>query len=193
MIQAVGGHGNAGSGGGSGGRIAVYYNNKLTHYPYLGRIEVQGGSATNGGEPGSSGTVYLKHVDNDYSILQIDNKGQKSATDEIPHTGNRVNLAGGNLDRQLLYTAPNGITVRTGCSLHPCSNCQGCQMYSLAHLFDRTYSTHPCHVFLSACSSAHLNFDLVKSRFIKYIRLYPTCNYKTDLKVSGFIHTNLKY
>lgn len=185
MLQAIGGHGNAGSGGGSGGRIAVYYNNKETHYPYRGKIEVHGGSATKGGEAGSSGTVYLKHTDNDYSILKMDNKGQKSSSDEIPHAGRRLNLAGGNLNRLLSYTAPNGVTVRTGCFIHPCSNCKACQMFSLAHLFDQTYSTNPCHMFLSACKSAHLNFDLKKSRFINYIRIYPSCNYRADFKVSS--------
>jgi len=185
MIQAVGGHGNPGSGGGSGGRIAIYYNNKITHYPYLGKIEVQGGSATSEGEPGSSGTIYLKHVDDDYSILKIDNKGQKSTSDEIPHTSSRVNLAGGKLDRLLSYTAHNGMNVRTGCSLHSCSNCQACQMYSIAHLFDRTYSADPCHIFLSGCSSAPLHIDLMRSRYINYIRIYPACNYRTDFKVSN--------
>lgn len=162
----------------------MYYNNKETHYPYRGKLEVHGGSATDGAEAGSSGTVFLKHTDNDYSILKINNKGQKSTSDEIPHTGQRINFVGGNLDRGLSYTAPNGINVRTGCNLHPCSSCQSCQMYSLAHLFDQTYTEDSCHIFLSACRSAHLNFDLKRPMFISNIRIYPSCSYRTEFKVS---------
>lgn len=152
---------------------------------------MQGGSSTNGGEPGSSGTVYLKHTDNNYSVLKVDNKGQKSSSDEIPHEGRRVNLAGGNIDRGMSYTASNGVNVRTGCSLQPCSPCRSCQMFSLAHLFDQTYSTDSCHVFLSSCKSAHLNFDLRKSMFINHIRIYPLCNHQTDFKVSMTCRTTV--
>lgn len=162
----------------------MYYSNKITHHPYRGKLDVYGGSAKAGGEPGASGTVYLKHTDNNYTILKVDNKGQFSSDDEIPHLSQRLDLAGGNLDRSLTYTAPNGVSVTTGCFLHPCRSCGSCQSYSLAHLFDQTHSTSSCHFFLSACGSAHLNFNLKRSHFINYIRIYPSCNFKTDFKVS---------
>ena len=50
--------GGNGRGGGSGGRIAMYYN--ATHYE--GDYSAQGGQGS-GGEDGAAGTVYLKLTD----------------------------------------------------------------------------------------------------------------------------------
>jgi hypothetical protein len=187
-IQAIGGTGNAGSGGGSGGRIAAYYSNKYTHHPYRGTFDVYGGKGVSGAEAGASGTVYLKHLETGHSILKVNNNRQKSLTDEILNDGERLKLYGGNVYHSQRYTSPSGVIVTTSCNIADCHNnvhpyCGYCQYYALAHLFDQTYSSGRCDVFVSKCRSANLVFDLKSSLFINHIRVYPSCSYRTNFQV----------
>lgn len=186
-IQALGGTGNAGSGGGSGGRVAAYYSNKYTHHPYRGSYDVYGGKGISGAEAGASGTVYLKHIESGHSILKVNNNEQKSLTDVISNEGERLELSGGNVDRSQSYKSPSGVTVTTNCAIADCywshGSCSSCQDFSLAHLFEQTYSSGRCDIFVSRCSSANLVFDLKRLMFVNHIRVYPTCNYPSNFQV----------
>ena len=180
IIQSRGGSGSAGSGGGSGGRIAVYYSNNDTHHPYRGKFDTSGGSATPGAEAGAAGTAYLKHTGSGFSTLRLDNNGQRSLDDEIPNNGRLLDLSGGSPSRSQTYTAPNGVTVTSSCSLYPCgcyscTPCHSCQVWAIAHLFDQVLSTGECDFYLSNCQYTKLTFDLKASMFINHIRLYPYC------------------
>ena len=178
VIQSNGGSGAAGSGGGSGGRIAVYYSNNDTHYPYRGKFDTSGGNATSGAEAGAAGTVYLKNTRSGFSTLRVDNNGQKSLDDEIPNGGRLLDLSGSSPSRSQSYTAPNGVTVTSGCSLYVCNNyvCESCQDWAIGHLFDHGLSTSRCHSYLSRCQYTKLTFDLKTSLFLNHIRLYPYCS-----------------
>ena len=71
----MGSRGAAGTGGGSGGRVAIYHANELIHQPFRGQLEAYGGTATSGGEPGAAGTIYLKNTVTNHTVMRIDNKG----------------------------------------------------------------------------------------------------------------------
>ena len=178
VIQSHGGSGAAGSGGGSGGRIAVYYSNNHTHHPYRGKFDTSGGNATSGAEAGAAGTVYLKNTGSGFSTLRVDNNGQKSLDDEIPNGGQLLDLSGSSPSRSQSYTAPNGMTVTSGCSLYVCNHygCESCKDWAIAHLFDHGLSTSRCHSYLSHCQYTKLTFDLKTSLFVNHIRLYPYCS-----------------
>ena len=177
VIQALGGSGGSSTGGGAGGRIAAYYVNNHTHEPYRGSYDVYGGDANQDAEAGASGTVFLKHTGNDYSILRVDNKGQEAKDNRIENDGYRLDISGGNRDRAGVYTAASGVTVTTSCGIRSCDkNCPSCQRFALAHLFDETYSAQDCHSFSSHCTSTKLTFNLRRSVFINHIRVYPICN-----------------
>lgn len=189
IIQSRGGSGTAGSGGGSGGRIAVYYSNNDTHHPYRGRFDTSGGSVTSGAEAGASGTAYLKHTGSGFSTLRVDNNGQRSLDDDIPNAGRLLDLSGGNIDQSTSYRAPNGMTVTSSCSLKQssCRNpCYNCRDYAMAYLFDQSFSTTSCvGYFLSNCRYTKLTVDLKKSLFINHVRVYPYCSgTRPNFKVS---------
>ena len=180
IIQSRGGSGTAGSGGGSGGRIAVYYSNNDTHHPYRGKFDTSGGSVTSGAEAGASGTVYLKHTGSGFSTLRVDNNGQRSLDDEIPNAGRLLDLSGGHVGQSTTYTAPNGMTVTSSCSIKQPSSCRNpcynCRDYSLAYLFDQSFSTSGCAgYFLSGCRYTKLTVNLKSSLYINHIRFYPFC------------------
>ena len=194
IIQSRGGSGSSGSGGGSGGRIAVYYSNNDTHHPYRGKFDTSGGSATSGAEAGASGTTYLKHTGSGFSTLRVDNNGQRSLDDEIPNSGRLLDLSGGSPSRSQSYTAPNGVTVVSSCSLRYCYPCHSCQEWAIAHLFDQVLSTGACDTYLSNCQYTKLTFDLKKSMFINHVRLYPYCSgarpkfrVSRDITISNYV------
>lgn len=180
VIQSKGGSGTAGSGGGSGGRIAVYYSNNDTHHPYRGKFDTSGGSVTSGAEAGASGTVYLKHTGSGFSTLRVDNNGQQALDDEIPNAGVLLDLSGGRADQGTTYNSPNGMTVTSSCAIRSplCHNpCHSCRDYSIANLFDQTFSTSSCAgYFLSGCHYTKLTVDLKSLLFINHIRFYPFCS-----------------
>ena len=57
-------------GGGAAGRIAIYMWANRTYY---GSYEAHGGSASNGGEPGGPGPIFLYHKYHNHSTLYINN------------------------------------------------------------------------------------------------------------------------
>ena len=184
-IQCLGGTGKPGSGGGSGGRLTVYYSNKHTDHPYRGGFDVYGGKGLSGAEAGASGTAYLKHLGTGHSILKVNNNNQKSLSDRILNEGVKLELSGGVTDNTQRYTSASGVTVTTGCVLHSCAdgNCHSCRYYSLAHLFDQTYTSAACETFQSNCRTTNLVFDLKQLFFVNHIRVYPLCTTRTDILV----------
>lgn len=135
-----------------------------------------------GGEPGASGTVFLKHVVRSHTILRVDNKGQQALDSEIHNSGYRLDLSGGNIDRSKTYTAANGITVTSSCSIycHPGSYCTPprgvCYHYSLSYLFHQKFTSSICDYYLAACTQPKLTFDFKKLYFVNHIRVYPLCS-----------------
>ena len=90
-VKANGGDGyrdpSRGGGGGSGGRIALYYQKGF----FDGVLEAAGGSGDV--ENGAAGTVYVEKAGNSsaraYRTLKVDNKGRSPLTERI----NQVNDA----------------------------------------------------------------------------------------------------
>lgn len=77
-IEADGGAGGAdGGGGGSGGRIAVHYG----HISFTGAITAFGGNSTV--EAGAAGTIFTWDLQRNFRKLEVKNKGQKPATEDI--------------------------------------------------------------------------------------------------------------
>ena len=62
-------------GGGAAGRIAIYMWANRTYY---GSYEAHGGRASNGGEPGGPGPIFLYHKYYNHSTLYVNNNGLKS-------------------------------------------------------------------------------------------------------------------
>ena len=114
-IQAVGGIGDIlrGGGGGSGGRIAIYHNTHKAQSPYRGSLDIWGGDANQGTEPGASGTVYLQNIRSQKSILRVDNKERKQISEdiEIPNEGHRLDLFNPSLRGKSLSYSTNGFIV----------------------------------------------------------------------------------
>ena len=142
-----------------------------------------------GGEHGASGTVYLKHMLSNYTILRIDNKGQQALDSEIHNSGYRLDLSGGTMDRSTIYTAASGVTVTSSCGIYCYSYCSppitSCHYYSLAYLFHQRFSSSACYYYLAACTHPKLTFDFKKEYFVNHIRVYPLCSSgMADFKVS---------
>ncbi|XP_070535283.1 uncharacterized protein [Ptychodera flava] len=183
-IQTLGGTGDISIGGsGSGGRIAAYYANNVTQGFYNGNFDTYGGRVCCIAESGAAGTVFLKHTEDDYTKLLVDNNGRSAVWDEIENIGQRLDLTGGSYSASPTYTAANGITV-TSSHNHYSSN-------SLATLFDQTMNSVTGQYFLTRphynTQTVTLTFDLKSSHFVNTVRVYPLCQYKTEFKIDGYL------
>ena len=77
-ITVNGGSGGDASGGGAGGRIAVYFTENTT---YTGSFQSRGGGSKV--EPGGPGTSFMYHMVHTYRTLLVDNGGQRPLNPRI--------------------------------------------------------------------------------------------------------------
>ena len=92
LVKANGGDGYRdslrGGGGGSGGRIALYYQKGF----FDGFLEAAGGNGDV--ENGAAGTVYVERAGNSsaraYRTLKVDNKGRSPLTERINQVNNAL-------------------------------------------------------------------------------------------------------
>ncbi|TNF33867.1 MAG: hypothetical protein EP329_07855 [Deltaproteobacteria bacterium] len=82
----------------------------------------------------------------------------------------KLNLTGGNFDRNQTYTTPNGTTVVSSAPIWVNSN-----YYYIAYLFNGTYGTSATHYFLTGSTGNQtLTFNFPQAYTFEYVRVYPT-------------------
>jgi len=59
------------SGGGSGGRIALYHSRHETIPPFRGYFDVYGGAPGTSAEAGASGTAYIQDDERNFKLVLI--------------------------------------------------------------------------------------------------------------------------
>ena len=197
FIQARGGSVSASynGGGGAGGRIAAYYNNSIKDAFYDGTFETDGGSAGSTSEGGASGTVFLKHIGQNFTKLIVDNNNRWTMETEVIARGQRVELYGGFSGSSTSYTK-NGVTVSSSCSIHTTSSWPYTTIYSLSGLFDQTYKkpyyssghTRSSHVYIGHCHSGFIRVVFARSILVNSVRIYPVSG--VSFKVRGLENFN---
>lgn len=100
-----------------------------------------------------------------------------------------LDLRGGNIDRNRVYKAANGVVVTSSANTYSSSN-----YYYLAYLFNRTYGTSATHYWMTSSSGNQtLTFDLrsVSDFYLKKIVMYPysrtnaSSNYRIEVSSDG--------
>lgn len=173
-------------GGGAGGRIATYYNNTVKDSFYGGTFDSNGGTAGANAESGGSGTVYLKHIGQNFSKLIVDNKRGWAMDTEIAATGQRLELYNGFSSTSSSFSR-DGNTIVSSCSAYY----SNWVYYPLSALFDQSYIrpyyrsvyTHS-HRYYARCHSGTVRVNFARTMLVNAVRIFPVRG--TSFKVSLF-------
>ncbi|PIK61100.1 hypothetical protein BSL78_01925 [Apostichopus japonicus] len=187
-IEAHGGSGDNTGGSGSGGRVAIYYANNVTHGQYLGSYFLQGGPVgTSGAEAGAAGTAYTIHTETAHSTLYVNNYGRLPLYSEIRNIGRRLDLRTSTAlnVKSEIYQADNGIIVTSSGAIYDDRYSSDSTYYAIGYLFDQSLSSHPTHYYRNAYASVTLTFDLKKVYFLNVVRVHVFCGLTTKFKVTG--------
>ena len=71
------------------------------------------------GEPGASGSAYIKHLTNDHKVLRVDNRAQQRISEftNVPRNGYRKALSCGTASKSASYQC-NGWTVTSSAAIY---------------------------------------------------------------------------
>ena len=167
-------------GGGSGGRIAAYYNNTFKDAFYNGTFDSEGGTAALNSESGAAGTVYMKHSGKNYTKLIVDNKGAWTMETEIEAKGYKLELYHGNSGTGRSSSIA-GNTVTSSC---PIWYVWQQPSYALSNLFDQSYMSSYSYYFIGNCASGSITIGLKTVMLVNSVRIFPMQG--TNFKV-GFV------
>ncbi|XP_060557569.1 uncharacterized protein LOC132717977, partial [Ruditapes philippinarum] len=192
-IQVIGGSGDVTKGGGgAGGRIALYHSRNETIPHYRGYFDSFGGKPGTNAEAGAAGTVYVHDGERSYSMLQIDNNGQRSINEEtaILNEGHRIDLSSvpGQYSTSTSYTTTHGHIVTSNQEIYVRTylNSYRNEYYRLHHMFDHTMGSSWTDFFMARAGSAKVTITLNQQMYINKIKIYPTIGYSTKFKVTGY-------
>ena len=178
-IQANGGAGSLG-GGGSGGRIAVYFSNQST---YIGSIQAFGGAGSS--DLGAAGTIYIHDLSlpsQPHRVLKVVNRNpqrilrpQVARVLQMPVTGSSACSA-------TSVTYSNDVRVSTTATPY----CTRSYSYPLQNIFTKG----PYYLTLSSAADITLLFPF--PLFVHRVIFYPALNwqYETLFKLSAFLATS---